>query len=155
MFKSYFTSLLFTKFNISKFTLLLHLCFLQGSADTLAGKVTSCWGDILLHPWSPYPQNTLNTFSADGSTSKYCMCSTKPFNSQEAMAFLKPEVRKNTIIIKLVNWELGGGAGVGSLLVQFGIFLGTKKKRMRGPKVPYFTVPKVTLHIKAPFRNST
>lgn len=54
------------------------------------------------------------------------------------MAFLKPEVRKNTIIIKLVNWELGGGAGVGSLLVQFGIFLGTKKKKNERAKSSLF-----------------
>lgn len=28
-----------------------------------AGKVTSFWGNVLLHPWSPYPQLTQNRFA--------------------------------------------------------------------------------------------
>lgn len=69
-------------------------------------------GDILLG-WhlfasleSKLPKHTKHICSR-GEQYK-CMCSIKPFNSQEPVAFLKPEVRKNTIIIKLVNWELQG-----------------------------------------------
>lgn len=74
-------ALLFTYFTL---TLLLH-CASPRELQTCnwarpkAGKVTSRWGDIPLHPWSPNPSLQKTYLLAEGSTCTCCTHSPEPF----------------------------------------------------------------------------